>query len=266
MSEHPAADAFDDKLAEWRSWAETPWGRIRFAVVEETLRRQVVELGGGPLRVLDVGGGDGRDAVPLAAAGHHVTIVDPAERWLAEGRQRADDAGVAGRIDTVVGGLDDLSSLPTDFDLVLCHFVLHYRSPDPTDLTRLVSRVRPGGRLSVMAPNAAARVVMTLTREGPAAAREELTTLAGDTMVSHTFNSVSRRIAADDLAVDLQAAGLRVVHRYGTRIANDLLADDAAKQDPAYFAELLRLELELCDREPFLRLGGLWQVVAERVS
>ena len=63
---------------------------------------------------------------------------------------------------------------------------------------------------------------------------------------------------------DLAQAGLVVVDRYGTRIANDLLTDDEAKQDPAYFDRLLDLELALCDREPFLRVGGMWQLVAER--
>lgn len=64
----------------------------------------------------------------------------------------------------------------------------------------------------------------------------------------------------------MRGAGLVPVARYGTRIANDLLTDDKAKRDPASFARLLELELALCDREPFLRVGGMWQVVAERPS
>ena len=70
-------DVFSDKLAAWHEYTVTPWARIRYAVVAEVLRRHVVELGPHPLRILDVGGGDGMDAVPLAQAGHDVTIVDP---------------------------------------------------------------------------------------------------------------------------------------------------------------------------------------------
>lgn len=264
MSQQSPAGMFDDKLADWRAWADAPWGRIRFAVVAETLRRQVTELGGGPLRVLDVGGGDGRDAVPLARAGHRVTMVDPAEQWLDEARRAAAEEGVAERLETVVGALDDLDELdglPADFDLVLCHNVLHYRSPGPTDVERLAARIRPGGRLSVMAPNPDGRVVMALTRQGPAAAMAEL---AVDTMPSHTFEHLARKIPAEDMITTLAGAGLHLVHRYGARIANDFVADDKLKRDPAYFADLQRLELALCDREPFLRLGGMWQLVAER--
>lgn len=255
---------FDDKLADWRAWAEAPWGRIRFAVVEETLRRQVLELGGGPLRVLDVGGGDGRDAVPLATAGHHVTIVDPAPQWLEEARHRAEAAGVGDGIATRTGsldGLDAVDGLARDFDLVLCHNVVHYRSPGPADAARLAALVRPGGRVSVMAPNPHGRVVMALTRKGPAAALAELD---ADTMPSNTFDQTARKVAAEEMGQELIAAGLRVVHRYGARIANDCLADDRPKHDPAYFADLVRLELALCDREPFLRMGGMWQLVAEK--
>ena len=47
-------------------------------------------------------------------------------------------------------------------------------------------------------------------------------------------------------------------------MVNDYVTDDALKHDPGYFAALERLELALCDQAPFIHLGGLWQVVAER--
>ena len=46
---------------------------------------------GTPLRVLDVGGGSGMFAVPLARLGHDVTVVDPSADALATLRRRADD-------------------------------------------------------------------------------------------------------------------------------------------------------------------------------
>jgi len=38
------SDPFSDKLAAWQEYVATPWGRIRYAVVAETLRRQAAEL------------------------------------------------------------------------------------------------------------------------------------------------------------------------------------------------------------------------------
>lgn len=263
VSEPADPDLFDEKLAQWQAWCEAPWGRLRFAVVQETLRRQTDAMGAadGGLRVLDVGGGDGRDALPLAVAGHEVTVLDPAPSWLAETRRRADQAGVADRVVTVEGGLDDLSALEAAYDLVLCHFVLHYRPAAAGDVRRLARVVRPGGRLSVMAPNAAARVIMRLTREGPEAALAELQT---DEFDSATFGATGRKVSADEVEGQMLEAGLVPLGRYAARVANDYVADDRLKEDPHYYAALEALELALCDREPFVRLGGVWQVVAER--
>jgi S-adenosylmethionine-dependent methyltransferase len=40
--------------------------------------------------------------------------------------------------------------------------------------------------------------------------------------------------------------------------------DNDAKNDAAYFDRLLELERELCDQEPFVRIAGMYQLVAER--
>jgi S-adenosylmethionine-dependent methyltransferase len=258
-----AGDPFDEKLAEWQAWCAAPWGRLRFAVVRETLRRQAEAMGAadGGLRVLDVGGGDGRDALALAEAGHQVTVLDPAASWLAEARRRAMEAGVSERLETVEGAIDDLTRVGADYDLVLCHFVLHYRPPDAGDIDRLAAVLRPGVRLSVMAPNAAARVIMRLTREGPEAALAELTS---DGFESAVFATTARTVTTEEVETAMSESGLVLVGRYAARVANDYVTDDALKDDPDYFAALERLELALCDREPFVRLGGMWQLVAER--
>jgi len=251
------SDVFAEKVAAWQEYCATPWARIRYAVVEETLRRQADELGG-RLRVLDVGGGDARDALPLALAGHDVTVMDPTASWLAEAERRATEAGVT--ITTREGGIDDLPETG-DYDLVLCHFVLHYRPAQAGDIGRLARLVRPRGRLSVMCPNPVAMVLSALVRSGPEAALEQL---KADSIRSVTFDHDARKVTADEVEAEMEGAGLRVVGRYATRIANDLLPGNDAKHDPTCFDRLLELELALCDREPYLRIGGLWQRVAEK--
>ncbi|WP_183095154.1 class I SAM-dependent methyltransferase [Nocardioides stalactiti] len=250
------SDVFSVRLAAWRDYTATPWARVRYAVVEEVLRRHAADLGD-RLRVLDVGGGDGRDALPLAAAGHDVTIVDPSERWLTEAQRRAAAAGV--EVATVVGGLDDLPA--GEWDLVLCHYVLRYREPGADDVVALASRVRPGGRLSVVDVNADGRVLRSLVNDGPSAALREL---RAEQIMVETFQTEVRKVTAEEVAAEAAVAGLAVVGRYGLRIVNDLLVDDAPKHDPAYFAELVELELALCDREPFCRVGAAWHLLLER--
>ena len=54
-------------------------GRVRTHVIDEHLRGH---MGAPPQRVVDVGGGAGDQSLPLARAGHEVTIVDPSAGML----------------------------------------------------------------------------------------------------------------------------------------------------------------------------------------
>ncbi|HUG39708.1 MAG TPA: class I SAM-dependent methyltransferase [Longimicrobiales bacterium] len=103
-------------------------------------------------RVLDLGAGDGRNAIPLARAGHRVTAVDRSRWALAALRRAAIRAGCATRTDQPLGMEIVEADLATfcpldDYDLVIAHGVLHLLSP--TECTGLLERVRrhtrPGG-------------------------------------------------------------------------------------------------------------------------
>ncbi|WP_191907821.1 class I SAM-dependent methyltransferase [Nocardioides cynanchi] len=251
-----SAAAFDENQRAWADYTATPWARIRYAVVRKTLAATLAGLGPGPARILDVGGGDALDSLPLAASGHDVTVLDPSQQMLSSARDRAAAAGV--RVRLLEGGIELLPELEP-FDVVLCHFVLQYRDDLAEDLARLVAVTRPGGVLSVIAPNPASAVVTRLLRDGPAAALAEL---GRDTVHTVTFDRDVRKLSFAAVEEQLSSLGCPVVGRYGGRIANDLLTDDDQKLDPAFYADLERLELALCDQEPFWRTGAFWQLVA----
>ncbi|WP_194279788.1 class I SAM-dependent methyltransferase [Streptomyces olivaceus] len=84
---------FDERLANFQKWQETPWGQLRYSVVAANLDRHLDDR---PLRVLDVAGGNGREAVRLAARGHHVTVLDVAPVSLAGARDIAAEHGIPG--------------------------------------------------------------------------------------------------------------------------------------------------------------------------
>lgn len=240
------------------SWStSSPWGRIRYAVIEETLRRESGRLGAG-LRILDVGGGDGFDVLPLAEAGHEVTILDQSRRWLDEAERRFACAGLSLR--TIEADLSEPPSLG-EFDLVLCHFVLQYLPASIEHLKVLGGFVRPGGIFSLVLPNPAGMVLRQLVTGGPASALSELRATSKH---AATFDHNVRKVEMSDLEAALGEVGLSVVRRYGSRIANDLLTDDDAKYDPKFFEDLLELELALCDQEPYVRVGGMYQLIASK--
>lgn len=249
-------DTFDAHRADWRAYTSTPWGRIRYAVVRQLLTAHLgrVAEGATPLRVLDVGGADGLDARAVADLGHDVTVLDPAPELLA-------DAGASG-LHTELGGLDDLPGREP-VDAVLCHYVLQYRPADRLlpDLRLLAGAVRPGGLVSVVLPNPDHRVLTAFLREGPGAALAEL---GSGTARTETFGTDMRKIALPDLLEAMARAGLEVVEVVGGRVVGDLMLDNAAKEDPGFYADWERLELALSRREPYNRLGQLYGVVARR--
>ncbi|HEX3425745.1 MAG TPA: class I SAM-dependent methyltransferase, partial [Acidimicrobiales bacterium] len=83
-----------------------------------TLVAETTEIA--PGRALDVGCGEGADAVWLARRGWHVTAVDVSEVALSRASQVAEDAGV--EIEWVHSGLVDADLPAGVFDLVTVHY------------------------------------------------------------------------------------------------------------------------------------------------
>src|SRR5258706_11305154 len=137
-----------------------PHAAPRTAVVWVVLRRELARAGR-PLTAVDVGGGTGGFAVPLAQAGHRVTVVDASPDALAALTRRAAEAGVADRIAAVQGDGDRLAGLIPlgEADLVLCHSLLEVVDDPAEVVAALAATLRPGGALSLVVANRAAAVL-----------------------------------------------------------------------------------------------------------
>jgi SAM-dependent methyltransferase len=108
----------------------------------------VAELtGAAPGRALDVGCGEGADAIWLTKAGWRVTGVDVSEVALARAAQAATDAGV-----TIEWVHADVASMPADdrYDLVAVLYPALRRSPGEDAIRALLATVAPGGTLLVV--------------------------------------------------------------------------------------------------------------------
>ncbi|MBE6930062.1 MAG: methyltransferase domain-containing protein [Ruminococcaceae bacterium] len=97
-----------------------------------------------PLRVLDIGCGEGKDAVFLARNGYLVSAFDIAESGLAKGRELAGHCGV----DVDFFRADIQVFLPVqEFDIIFSSGVLHYLMPERRGrfFERLKACTSPGG-------------------------------------------------------------------------------------------------------------------------
>jgi len=98
-----------------------------------------------PGRVLDVGCGEGADAVWLARGGWEVTALEVAGVALERAVGHARDAGVAVR--WVHAGLAEAALPPGSFDLVSAQYPALLRTPDAAAERALLAAVAPGGVL-----------------------------------------------------------------------------------------------------------------------
>ncbi|MET3803125.1 SAM-dependent methyltransferase [Nakamurella sp. UYEF19] len=98
-----------------------------------------------PGRVLDVGCGEGADAVWLARSGWAVTALEPSGVALARAAGHARDAGV--EIRWVHAGLAEAGLPSGSFDLVSAQYPALLRTPDGAAERALTSAVAPGGVL-----------------------------------------------------------------------------------------------------------------------
>ncbi|HEY4516354.1 MAG TPA: class I SAM-dependent methyltransferase [Candidatus Paceibacterota bacterium] len=100
-----------------------------------------------PLKVLDLGCGDGTTAIPLAQLGADVVGIDIAKNLVDAGNKRAQEMGL-GNLKFQEGDACDLQGVPDhSFDLTLSVFGAMF-APKPFDVAREMVRVtKPGGRI-----------------------------------------------------------------------------------------------------------------------
>jgi S-adenosylmethionine-dependent methyltransferase len=263
MTGDASSEVFEHNAQAWHAWQETPWGRLRYRIVAETLSRVCVSLGDRPLRVLDVGSGNGGDALPLAVLGHDVTLIDYSLNLLEEARDDARALGVGSRLHTVHADLTEIVSQElAGFDLVLCHNVLQYRADLAASVATVCSAVVPGGAVSLIAVNPASEVMVSAVRHEDLAVA--LAMLDAETMPTVTFGHDVRALSPAEAEAALAAAGCAVSDRYGIRCVTDYVLADERKSEPEFYADLEHLELALCDRPEFMGTARMWQLVARR--
>lgn len=240
-----------------------PATNVRTAVVWDLLSAVLAEADpdGTGLTVVDAGGGTGGFAVPLAEAGHRVTVVDPSPDSLAALQRRAAERGLD--VAALQGDLNDLPALVAagSADLVLCHSVLEVVDDPEAAVASVAGVLRKGGRLSLLVANRDAAVLARALAGRPEEAAHALTDPNGRWGAA---DGTTRRWTPASVQTLVTAAGLEVEQLHGVRTVSDLVPSAVLDTEPGAAAALLALERTLSDRPPFRDLATQLHVLARK--
>ena len=230
-------------------------------VVAAALRDELAgRSAGAAARVLDVGGGSGTWAVPLAVAGCDVTVVDSSANALAVLRSRAREAGVADRIRAVQADVDALAEIAGGADLVLGHGLLEYVDDPAAAVRALATATAPGGAVSVLVAGRWAAVLGRVVAGRVAEARRLIADPAGRWGPG---DPLLRRMDTDEVRTLLERDGGLVVEQVrGHRVLADLVPE--IPDGAAGVADLAALEELAADTPPLRDLASQIHVMARR--
>ena len=252
------------------------WDTLRGVVAE-----RAAQAGRARLDVLDVGGGTGGFAVPLASLGHSVTVIDPSPDSLAAAQRRAAEAGVPLR--AVQGDVSDLAAV-TDAgaagggaDLVLCHSVLEYVDSPAAAMSAIAAILRPGGVVSVLAASAVAAVIHRVLAGRFDEARRLIAAVpvppgeagpggaagAGDQDLPAP-DGMPRRFTLPAVTGLIESAGLRPGAGHGVRVFTDLVPSGLTDADPGAAGALAALEEAASAHPAFRGLATQFHVLGFR--
>lgn len=225
-----------------------------WSVVAATATARQRELGR-PLRIIDLGGGTGGLAVPLAQQGHRVAVVDPSGDALAALRRRAAEAGVADRVVPMQGDAQSLTrmDLVAPVDLLCCHGALEVVDDPRAAIAAISAVLAPGGVLSLVTAGRLAAVLSRALAGAFAQAHRALTSTDGRWGEA---DPLPRRFDQDVLVEMLGAADFDVEMVQGVRLFSDLVDADVMDREGAREA-MLHFEQAVAEHPQYSFLGQL---------
>jgi S-adenosylmethionine-dependent methyltransferase len=247
---------------------------VRQAMVTRQLAQHLPAPSSAPV-VVDVGAGQGTQAIALARNGFDVLGIepDPVMRERFAIAAAAEPAPVSARLRVVDGRLGGLRQVVDAAlgdqrlaDVVLLHGVLMYLPGSAAAVVEVCDLVAPGGIVSLLARNADAMALRPALR-GQWADALDLFDEALEPS-PHYVNELGVRARADrleELASYVAGRRMHVEAWYGVRVLTDgVPVDRAVPDDEDELAALLAAEERAGSTDPYRRLGTLLHLVGRR--
>ncbi|MDH5606735.1 MAG: methyltransferase domain-containing protein [Anaerolineae bacterium] len=255
-----SAEEFSKVLHLWKEENAMPWGLLRYDTSRMNIARHTDER---KLRILDVGGGDGMNAVYYAKLGHSVTLTDCSSKMLSEAKKFAAEQGVSGQVKIIQTETDNLSDLLDEqpYDLILCHMMIEFVPDAQVLFSEMCELLCKGGLISILDTNRYADVYMKAFQVK--SLPDAIKSLGIKEYFHPWVNRSVPRFSADHFIDQLNINGCTLAGHYGVLNICAFLPNEP-KFSPEYFKELKELEHLLSDQYPYYLLARYFQVIARK--
>lgn len=252
-------DGMSDRFA--RNIISSPKGVIRHQVLYKHLVQSLPSLQSNtPLQILDAGCGMGQMAASLLSLGHHVVLTDVSEDMLRLARelikQQLKQPLDALNVSFQKIALQEIQG--QTFDLVLCHAVLEWLADPKQAITCLAGLVKVDGYLSITFYNRDALIYRNLIRGNLRKVK------SGDYAGHPGGFTPDNPLHPPQVFLWLEQQGFEIKATAGLRVFYDYLS--RASRDQLSIEDIIELELEYSQRQPFLSLARYIHVFALRTE
>jgi len=253
-------DEFGQELHQWQEENTMPWGRLRYHSTWRNIAKHIEDR---PLRILDIGGGDGMDAIHYAGLGHSVTLSDCSPTMLSEARKLAEEKGVDEKMrfyQTSPEAVPDLFH-EQPFDLILCHMMIEFVPDLHVFLRNACKLLSTDGLYSVLDTNRYSDVYMqAFQKKSLSGALNAI----GEIEYFHPWvNRLTPRFSADEIIDQFGQQSCSLVGHYGVLSVCAYLPNEP-KFDSQYYSELEELEDSLTDKYPYYLLARFFHLIMRK--
>lgn len=253
------SEEFEGILEKWKERQSFPWSRLVYSTSRLNINRHITDR---PIKILDIGGGNGLDTIHFAKQGHSVTCLDYSAAMLGEAKQAAENQGVAGRITFCQADAEAILDVLGDqqFDLILCHLVISFVA----DVSRLLKNtcqcLAPGGFLSLIAANRYSEAYLKACQANDLVAASEA--VGTQEHFNAWFDRVLPMFSGEEVIDLLQKHGCTLAGHYGILCLCAYLPNEP-KFEAEYFKALEQLEHQLTATYPYYLLARFYHVIMQ---
>ncbi len=218
----------------------TTKGQLRHQILLHALTHVISEP---PLDVLEIGGGTGLMAKSLIEAKHNLTFTDASEEILEHAKQNLVGVGNVRFRHQSLQQIDDFDA----YDLIVCHAVLEWLHAPLETLALVLKMMKPGSRLSLSFFNRDASLFTN-------ALYGNFDYIARGMKVRNQVRlNPQNPMRPTEVLEHLTSNGMVVEQITGIRCFHDYMKHKPA--DDIQFQQLLALEKQYCQQDPFRWLG-----------